>query len=165
MDLERLTPKRRLSKDAVSMWKVKGLIENGIGIFVLMVLYAVHVYFSWKAWIGWIILVLIGITFLGAIWDIFIRPNLLYKHWRYDLDREYLQLKYGAIRERHEIIPMTKIQSVITKEGPLLRKYSLCTIEIETMGSSHGIPALPKDVALQVRNEIAYYAKVKEEDE
>jgi len=98
---------------------------------------------------------------LGAVWS-FINPFLLYKNWRYDVDEEFLQLKSGVLYEEHQLVPMTKIQSVATKQGPLLRKYGLCSISIETMGSSHTIPALPKDVAIKLRNQIAHYAKIKE---
>lgn len=57
---------------------------------------------------------------------------------------------------------MTKIQSVATEQGPILRKYGLYSVSVETMGSSHTIPALPKDVAVELRNQIAQYAKIKE---
>ena len=57
---------------------------------------------------------------------------------------------------------MTKIQSISTNQGPLLRKYDFYSISIDTMGSSHSIPALPKEKAIELRNQIAYFAKIKE---
>ena len=87
---------------------------------------------------------------------------LLYKNWRYDADEEFLHLKSGAIYETHQLVPMSKIQAVKTEEGPIFRKYGLCSVSVETMGSSHAIPALRKSVAIELRNRIAQYAKVKE---
>ncbi len=86
----------------------------------------------------------------------------LYRSWRYDVDEEFLQLKSGVFIEKHKLVPMTKIQSVGTKHGPILRKYGLCSVSIQTMGSHHTITALPKETAAQLRNQIAHYAKIKE---
>ena len=108
---------------------------------------------------------LVGITLISAVWSIGLRPVYLHKHFRYSFTDEFLQIKSGAFHERYELIPMTKIQAVSTNQGPILRRFSLYYLEIETMGSSHDIPALPKEVAIEVRNQIARYAKIKEVDE
>ena len=136
-------------------------ITNLIAFTILGVLLYLDYRFSWKEWIGWILIGITAISVLGTIWS-FISPILLYKNWRYDVDEEFLQLKSGVLNEVHQLVPMTKIQSVATKQGPLLRKYGLCSISIETMGSSHSIPALPKEVAIELRNQIAQFAKIKE---
>jgi len=154
-------PQKRLSKDAVKVWIISETIMNVIGFIILGILLYLDYRFSWKEWIGWIIKGLLPIAVLGAVWS-WISPFLLYKNWRYDVDEEFLQLKSGVVNETHQLVPMTKIQSVATKQGPLLRKYRLCSVSIETMGSSHTIPALPKEIAIELRNQIAHYAKIKE---
>ncbi|CAM4079947.1 PH domain-containing protein [Lederbergia lenta] len=155
------TPQKRLSKDAIKVWLISDTIGNIIGILILSILFYLDYRFSWKTWIGWILIVITTFSLLGGIWSL-IHPFLLYKNWRYDVDEEFLQLKSGAMNETHQLIPMTKIQSVATEQGPILRKYELCSVSIETMGSSHTIPALPKEVAVELRNQIAQYAKLKE---
>lgn len=143
------------------MWMLSETITNIIAFIILGVLLYLDYRFSWKEWIGWILIGITIISVLGAAWSL-ISPFLLYKNWRFDVDEEFLQLKSGVLNEVHELVPMTKIQSVATKQGPLLRKYGLCSVSIETMGSSHSIPALPKEVAIKLRNQIAQYAKIKE---
>ncbi len=154
-------PQQRLSKNAIKVWLVSDTIGNTIGLIVLSVLFYLDFYFSWKEWVGWILIGITALAIIGGIWS-FIHPFLLYKNWRYDVNEEFLQLKFGAINETHELVPMTKIQSVATEQGPLLRKYGLCSVSVETTGSSHAIPALPKEVAIELRNQIAQYAKIKE---
>ncbi len=154
-------PQNRLSKDAVKVWIIRDTISNIIWFIVLGILLYLDYRFSWKEWIGWILKGLIPISVLGAVWS-WIRPFLLYKSWRFDINEDFLQLKSGVLNEEHQLVPMTKIQSVSTNQGPLLRKYGLCSVSIETMGSSHSIPALPKEDAIELRNQIAYYAKIKE---
>ena len=154
-------PQKRLSKDAVKVWLIREMIGNIIGLIVLGGLFYLDYYFAWKDWIDWILIVITGLALIGAIWG-FIHPFLLYKNWRYDADEEFLHLKSGAINEKHQLVPMTKIQAVETEQGPILRKYRLRSVSVQTMGSSHTIPALPQEVAIELSHQIAQYAKVKE---
>jgi len=154
-------PQKRLSKDSIKVWLIHESIGIMIGLVILGVLWFLDNYFSWAAWAGWILKGLTSIAVLAAIWS-WMKPFLLYRSWRYDVDEEFLQLKSGVFIEKHKLVPMTKIQSVGTKHGPILRKYGLCLVSIQTMGSHHTIPALPKETAAQLRNQIAHYAKIKE---
>ncbi|OXT17482.1 hypothetical protein B9K06_09180 [Bacillus sp. OG2] len=154
-------PQNRLSKNAVKVWITADMIGDIIAFTVLGILLYLDHYFAWKEWIGWILIGLVVITVLSIPWSI-IRPMLLYKNWRYGVDEEFLKLKFGAITEKHQLVPMTKIQSVSASQGPLMRRYGLYSISIETMGSSHTIPALPDEVAMQLRDTIARLAKIKE---
>lgn len=96
---------------------------------------------------------------------IFLQPVWLYRHWYYGVSAEFLQLKHGALNKVHQVIPMAKVQSVTTNQGPLMRKYGLYSVSVGTMGSSHVIPALPEEVAFALRNQIASYARINEVDE
>lgn len=154
-------PQRSLSKDVLKVWRINEAIEHGVGFILLGVLLYLDYRFAWKVWIGWILLGLTGIAVLSAVWSLF-SPAWRYANWRYDVDEEFLQLKSGVLFEKHELVPMTKIQSVATEQGPLLRKYRLYSVSVETMGSSHTIPGLSKELATKLRGQIAQYAKIKE---
>lgn len=158
-------PEGRLSKSAVKVWMIAETVSHLVFFVVLTVLFFLDNYFSWIEWIGWILIGITSLTILSAIWSIFMRPFFLYKNWRYHADEEFLQLKSGAFNEEHQLVPMTKIQAVSTNQGPFLRKYGLYSLSIETMGSSHVIPALPEDIAIELRNRIAHFAKIKEVEE
>ncbi|MGB7998723.1 MAG: PH domain-containing protein [Anaerobacillus sp.] len=155
-------PHQQLSRDVVKVWTINETIGNVIGFSVLGVLFYLDSIYSWYEWIGLILGLVTVISAGSAIWEIFFHPKLKYKHWRYEADDEFLKLKFGAIKEEHLLIPMSKIQSVATRQGPVLRRYGLYALTIETIGSSHTIPALPEKKAFLLRDEIAIYAKVKE---
>ncbi|MEI5908637.1 PH domain-containing protein [Bacillus spongiae] len=155
-------PQNRLSKDAVKVWIISEVISSSIIFSLLTVVFYLDHLFLWKEWVGWILIGITVLSIFSTVWSIFFRPFLLYKIWRYDVDEDFLQLKSGAFTVRHELVPMTKIQSVETNHGPLLRKYGLRTLSITTMGSTHVIPALPKDVAIELRDQVAHFAKVNE---
>jgi uncharacterized protein len=154
-------PQLRLSKDAVKVWVITETIYNVVGFIILGILLYLDHWFSWKEWIGWILWGLVGLSVLGMVWS-WISPFFLYKSWRYDINEEFLQMKSGVLNEKHQLVPMTKIQSVASNQGLILRKYGLCSVSVETMGSSHSIPALPKEEAEKLRNQIAHFAKIKE---
>lgn len=158
-------PSQRLAKEIISVLRWRSTISFSIECMILAILFGVSIYFSWYTWINWVIAGSAMLASLIAIWSIGIRPRYIFKNTRYDVDEEFLQVKIGAFFEQHELVPMTKIQAVSTNQGPILRKFNLYSIEIETMGSSHEIVALRKETAIDLRNEIAHFAKIREEDE
>lgn len=155
------SPTKRLSKDSVKVWLISETIGNLVGFGILGGLFVVNHHFSWPSWVGWVLIGLAILSVFGTVWSFF-KAFLLYKHWRYDISEEFLQLKKGALNEEHQLVPMTKIQSVSTYQGPLLKRYKLYSIKVNTMGSVHEIPALPASTALNLRNQIAQYAKLEE---
>lgn len=143
---------------------ISEMIGNVIGGIVIVVLFLLHHYFSWPQWAFWILIVLVVLTIAGIIWN-FIEPKLLYRSWSYQFSEEYLQMSSGIFTKEWVTVPMTKIQSVSTVQGPLMKRFDLCSIKVETMGSSHTIPGLEHKVALELREIIAEYAKLKEVDD
>lgn len=158
-------PANRLVKEIIPALRWSSVISHLTGFIVLAVLYAVSIYFSLGSWSRWILLAFAVCGVISAVWSIGLRPLYTYKNTRYGVDEEFLQLKTGAFVEQHELVPMTKIQAVSTHQGPILRKYNLYTVAVETMGSTHGISGLPKQIAIDLRNQIAHFAKIKEADE
>lgn len=154
-------PQKRLADAAVPYWRMQELISNIIILVVLAVLFYLDWRFDWYAWIGWILIALAVFYVIGLVWSV-ISPPLLYKSWRYDLDTEFLYLQFGVWEQTQQLVPMTKIQAVALQQGPLMRRYGLASLSVETMGSRHEIPALPKDTAAELRDRIAQFAKIKE---
>lgn len=154
-------PLHRLAEQAVKVWVISEIITNAIGFMILGLLFYLDWRFTWYEWIGWVLIGLTAIFIAGAVWSL-VSPRLTYKSWRYGLDEEFLQLQHGVWDETHQLIPMAKIQSVTTNQGPLMRRYGLYSLSVETMGSSHSIPALSKETAFALRERIAQFAKIKE---
>ncbi|WP_234987166.1 PH domain-containing protein [Bacillus sinesaloumensis] len=156
--------KHHLSPAFPKIRMITETITNIIGFLVVGVLFWLNHYFSWPTWAYWILIALLVFAVLGAIWS-FIEPRLLYRSWSYQIDTEYLQMKFGVLTKEWVTVPMTKIQSVSTSQGPIMKRYQARSIKVETMGSSHTIPALEEDIALELREKLADYAKLKEVDE
>lgn len=102
------TPEQRLSPDAITIWRISAIISNGIGLIVLAALLILDSVFGWRAWIGWLLWGVTAISVLYTVWEVFIRPSLLYKHWYYDANEEFLQLKHGALKRYIRSFPWPK---------------------------------------------------------
>lgn len=153
--------RHKLASNAVSYWRLHELISNIVLFLILAVLLYLDWRFDWYTWIGWVLIGLAAFFVIGAVWSM-ISPPLTFKSWRYGLDEEFLYLQFGIWEQTEQVVPMSKIQAVAMKQGPLMRKYGLASITVDTMGSNHEIPALPKDTAIALRECIAQFAKIKE---
>ncbi|MCP3029855.1 PH domain-containing protein [Halobacillus sp. A1] len=156
--------RKRLSNQAVKVWIVTEITAT---IFVLLVVGVVlwaSLHLDWPLWIRWSFFFFAVFPIFLLPWSMY-RPFLLYRNWRYDVSVEFLRLKRGALKEVHDLIPMSKVQHVRMEQGPLLKKYGLCTIKVQTISSSHEIPMLPKDIAVQLKERIAFHARIVEESE
>lgn len=154
----------KLSPNMPKVKIISEMIGNVIGFIVLIVLFWLDNYFNWPHWVAWILIGLLIFSVVGTIWSC-IEPKFSYRNWRYQVDQEFLQLSYGIFKKEWVTVPMSKIQSVSTSQGPILAAYQMRTIQVETMGSSHTIPCLDENTALELREKIAEFAKLKEVDD
>ncbi|MET3574224.1 PH domain-containing protein [Bhargavaea ullalensis] len=158
-------PEGRISKKAVKVWRLANLIGEAAILLVIAALLAAGIHFGWWRWLIITLWVVGGASVLSAIYSIFIEPVLTQRYWRYGADDEFIKLRSGIWNVSEQTIPMTKVQVVNLKQGPLLRRYGLYSLEIETMGSSHSVPALPEEEARTFRDRIAHLAKIREEED
>ncbi|WP_455660376.1 PH domain-containing protein [Pradoshia sp.] len=161
MYLEIKEPTKRISADSIRVWRLSNLLGYGAALCLVGVsLYAAYAY-DWKTWITTILTLGFTLLLAAAIWGVVVKPYYLQKTWRYEIDEQFAQLKYGHLKVRHIVIPMEKVEYVSTSQGPFLRKYGLFNVEIGTTTSDHTIPAIYQDEAKALRRQIATYAKVK----
>ncbi|MFC0300244.1 PH domain-containing protein [Virgibacillus soli] len=155
-------PNHRIAKEAIAVWRISSVISQVIVLIIGGALIWASYNFHWYAWIPTVLWVLLGIDIVYACWEVTIEPKLKQKYWRYGISEEFVKIKQGIFHKSYTVIPMTKVQYVEAEQGPILRKYKLHAIHIGTMTSSHTIPALPDEEALQLREKIAHLAKLKE---
>ncbi len=153
-------PQKRISKKAINVWRVTDLIQNLIGLFIIGGLIFSSRYFDWVNWIDIILYILLGFILIIMIYELTIRPVLLQKTWRYDIDENYIQLKHGFINKRSLIIPMSRVEYVNTNQGPILRHYDLSVLTIGTITSANEIPAIPVAEAQEIRELIIHLAEL-----
>lgn len=151
-------PQKKISKKAINVWRITDLLQNLIVLIIIGALIFSSHYFNWLSWIGIILYIFLGIAVITTIYELTIRPVLLQRTWRYDINKNYIQLKHGFINKRALIIPMSRVEYVNTNQGPILRHYNLSVLTIGTITSANKIPAIPTTEAQEIRELIVHLA-------
>ncbi|WP_100407270.1 PH domain-containing protein [Bacillus solitudinis] len=157
----RSLPSQQISVKALPAWRLQAFFESLL--FALLPIgYGVLLYFfSFPYWILW---TLIGLYLLLVIMTVFILPSLRWRHWRYDVLEQEIDLQHGVFIVKRTLIPMTRVQHVDTEQGPLLRRYKLAAVSISTAATVHKIPSLTLEIADELRDRIAALASVAEDE-
>lgn len=157
----RQPPKHQLAKAAITVWRFTGIIT----FIILMMMAGSITYVAYRfEWPWFISTIAISLTLLEAMIHILIIPNIRYKRFRYEILDEEIYIQRGLLIVTRTLVPMTRIQHVDTKQGPILKKYNLMTVTISTAATTHEIPALPSEAADRLRNDIAVRARVTDDD-
>ena len=156
-----LVPKSRISERALTVWKFSGIISSLITWILCVVLLVLTILWDWSYWILCGLLVL---SFLQFYLTVFLIPSIRWKRWRYEVRSSEIDIQSGMFVIKRTLVPMIRVQHVETKQGPLLRKYDLASVEISTAATIHVIPALDIEEADELRHYISKMASVEEED-
>lgn len=153
-------PAERIDRRAVTVWRIAGALG------ALVVAVAAGVVFGLAA-AGLLppfaaaIAGAVGVAV--AVLTVVVVPKVRWIRWRYEVSDDEVYLRHGLIIRKRVLIPMTRVQHVDTKAGPLLRAFGLSTVTVATAGGEHEIPALSDEVADRLRDRIAALARVTED--
>ncbi|SJZ93483.1 PH domain-containing protein [Novilysobacter spongiicola] len=78
-----------------------------------------------------------------------------YRHTTWRLDPQGLALRRGRLWQRETRVPMTRVQHLDIKRGPLQRRRGLSTLIVHTAGTRHSavtVPHLDADDAERLRD-------------
>ncbi|MFB4163359.1 PH domain-containing protein [Alteribacillus sp. JSM 102045] len=155
-------PTFRISKKALSVWRIKGVIATAIFSMVPLILFFIYYRFQLPLFYVWVSGISVAVY---GLWQIVILPKIRWNMWRYEVYGKEIELLRGVFIARHTLIPMTRVQHVDTEQGPIYKRYGLTTVTISTAAGVHEIPALSEQVGSRLRDQIAYLAGTEEDDE
>ncbi|AOH53002.1 hypothetical protein ABE28_001360 [Peribacillus muralis] len=156
-----MEPENRISNKALTVWRISGIIGCSITWIIVIAVLVLTILFDWPYWI---IGALSIISIIQSYLSIFLMPLVKWKRWRYEVRNTDIDIQSGILVIKRTLIPMVRVQHVETKQGPLLRKYDLASVEISTAATMHVIPALDLAEADELRRYISRMASVEEED-
>lgn len=154
-------PFHKLTPRAIRVWQWSNSIRSLV-FFAVPVIYSV--FFGLDGFHRWIAMSITILVILFWLLSIFLMPYLTWKNWRYAIDENEIDLKRGVIFKTRTLIPLSRVQHVDTRQGPLLGSYNLASVTISTAATTHEIPALDSVIADRVRQQISTYARLAEED-
>lgn len=144
-----------LDPRVVRLWRVTDLIGYGVMLAALLV----SLWFTRRAgaelWPylsgGWMVLTIL------CIWWGLRRPLRLYRSWGYRLDDRVLETRSGVLFQHTRLLPLSRLQHVDIKRGPLERRFGLASLILHTAGThaaSTEIPGLAADEAVRLRDHL-----------
>jgi membrane protein YdbS with pleckstrin-like domain len=140
---------------AVKLWRFEGLTTVGVFLLVAMValgvLWILGLVPGWVPPLVWTVLGLL--LYFSAGWY----PPRRYASWSYRLSETVLELRYGVVWRTSIMIPLTRLQHVDLKRGPLDRRLGVASLEVHTAGTSHAsheIPCLNHEAGLCLRERL-----------
>jgi membrane protein YdbS with pleckstrin-like domain len=149
--------RERLDPRAVRAWRVEGAISS---LAWLLLAIGIGVLFWWLDQPFYIValpLVPAGMAGLVHVWLV---PSVRWRRWYYAVTEREVDLQHGLLVVTRTLVPMTRVQHVDTRQGPILRHYGLATVQIATAAGTQQIPALAVEVAESLRDRIAALAGV-----
>lgn len=156
MEIELKEPSQKISPDAVKYWRLTTLILYTVLFGLLVILYLLKNLYGWPSWWNSVVLGVLVFLLISFVIEYFYVPKYKQKTWRYEINEDSIQLKYGRIlKKSYKVIPMNKIYYVNTHQHPLLKKYNLSTVKIGTIAYIHEIPSLPDEEAKNIRQIIS----------
>lgn len=151
----------RISLKALKVWKQTGLIISGILVLFADIISLLTYFFDlskWSYFLSW------GMVLIVFIVSVFVLPALRWKWWRYEVRENEIEIQRGLIVIKRTLVPMIRVQHVDTKQGPLMRRNKLASVEISTAATVHEIPALDWEEAENLRKYIAQMVMLVKED-
>ena len=94
---------------------------------------------------------------LIALMVVILAPARIYRHLRYGLSRDYLQVLRGWAFHTDTIVPLVRVQHLDVTRGPLDKFFGTATLVIHTAGTHNSIvtvPGLSPERAEEIRDQI-----------
>ena len=149
-------PDRTLDPRTITLWRLQRLARTamvglptagalGYGVFMLSKSAALAVGVG-GALVLWSLVMLV-------VW-----PPLAWRHYRYAVREHDLLVRSGVLFRRWSAIPLTRIQHVDTRQGPVERMLGLNRLLVFTaagMSADGSIPGLNEDDTRRLRDELA----------
>lgn len=152
---------KKLAPSIIGVWRWSSAVGY-IFLFVIPVVY--YSIFGLQNFHLWMVIILSLLSV--SLWTlaVLIVPPMSWKRWRYSINEDEIDLLRGILIKRETLIPLSRVQHVDTRQGPLLRWFNLSSVTISTAATTHEIPGLDEVIANRVRREISTYARLAEED-
>jgi len=104
--------------------------------------------------VAWFPLALALAVIAAAILYTAAAPIVRYRHWRWDLHEEDLDLLHGAWRVIRTIVPVTRIQHVSVERTGWTDLFGLVRLHVHTAAGKTTIPGLEQPQADDLRDRI-----------
>lgn len=123
-------PEHRVSPRAVSYWRLTAAVEDAVVCGVAATAYVVVPQRPW--WAG----VLLGLLVATAVVHVAVMPGLRYRVHRWEATPVAVHTRSGWIGRETRIAPLSRVQTVDSKQGPVMRLFGLASLTVTTASAA-----------------------------
>ena len=136
-------PAHRVSPQAVPFWTVSALLGDAMVVIAAVVAYVVVPDVP-----GWTLLLVLLVA-LGAIAHVVLMPRIRYRVHRWEVTDTAVHTREGWIGRQTRIAPISRVQTVDSRQGAVMRLFGLASITVTTASAAGPITidCLDADVA------------------
>jgi len=144
-------PAHRVCRRAIAYWTVESLLWSG-----LLLVAATVVYFFVLPERWWWVTVLYALVVVEFVVDVLVKPRWRYAVHRWEVTPVAVYTRTGWLSREQRIAPLSRVQTVDTKRGALMRLFRLASITVTTASAAGPITiaALDEDEAQRVVAEL-----------
>lgn len=103
---------------------------------------------------------IVVVAWVAALAAVAIVPPVRRRIWWYAIGEEEVDLREGLLVISRTVVPMVRVQHVDLHRGPISTRMGLAEIELHTAAGSVTIPALDRDEAERIRQQVSVLARV-----
>ena len=151
-------PREHLDPRALRLWRIGEAVQSAVVFVIAAAVTAVLIRATDLSLVLASLPALLGLI-LGVASVVYV-PAIRWKHWRYEVRDLEVDIQRGVLTITRTRVPMTRIQHVDTRRGPLEQRFGLATVILYTAAGANEIPALDLAVADVVRDRIATLANM-----
>ncbi|MDT0202147.1 PH domain-containing protein [Nocardioides sp. AE5] len=152
-------PANQVSPGQLKLWRTTEAIE---ALVVALALGAIWIFVPRQWWLGPLLVVLLLLNIGLALWI----PRLKFRIHRWEVTPGAVYTQTGWLATKQRIAPLSRVQTVDTRRGPLMRMFGLAAVTITTASSAGAIEiiGLDQDVATRVVAELTEITAADEGD-
>ncbi|CAN5616509.1 PH domain-containing protein [soil metagenome] len=118
--------------DAVRYWVLSALIGALVWWAILVGVYYFLVPDSWKFWAGPVMVVFVVISVIQVL----AVPQWRYRVHRWEVTPTAVYTREGWLNREQRIAPLSRVQTVDSVRGPLMRLFNLASITVTTASAA-----------------------------
>ncbi len=128
-------PTQPVSAKAPGYWRTVAAV-NAAFTWLLAAAVAVTLVLTPDGWwtvVGW---VAVGVLVVSPVPALTVAPGIRYRVHRWDVTDIAVHVRHGWLTRTDEIVPLSRVQTVDSVQGPLMRLFGLRTVTVQTASSA-----------------------------
>lgn len=146
----RLRPPRHfVDPRAITWWRIQSLVFWG----VVVIAGGVALVFFQPLWL---VLLEVLVAVVGIV-DVAVLPSMRYQRHRFEATDQAVYVRNGVFVQDWRVAPLSRVQTVDTKRGPLQQWLGLSSVTVTTASTAGAlqIDGLDKEVAAQLVEQLS----------